>query len=126
MLPKRTRSISWKSGVVLFLLLLLTVSVAESSIATEGAFRGTFIGDRFGSFVLTVDRDGYISGELFFNRTSTSMPLKGNCTFEGACVFQALDGDMVFRGRVDEFNRFIGRWLINEGEERGSFYGMKQ
>jgi hypothetical protein len=116
----------WKCGVVVFLLCFLPVSVAESAVMPEGAYRGTFIGDRYGSFVLTVDRDGYISGELFFNKTSTAVPLKGNCTSEGNCEFQALDGNLVFRGTVDQFNRFIGRWLVNEGEERGSFYGMKQ
>lgn len=116
----------WKYGILLCLFCLLPISVAESAAMTEGAYRGTFIGDRYGSFVLTVDGSGQTSGELFFNKTSMAVPLKGTCAMDGNCEFQALDGSMVFRGRVDQFNRFIGRWLVGGGEERGSFYGMKQ
>ncbi len=114
---------------ILFLLgmvLVLSSVPARAVMMSEGAYRGTFIGDRFGSFVLQIDRDGYISGELFFNKTTTAVALKGMCSQDSACEFSALDGTMVFRGRLDQFNRFLGKWLFDSGEQRGSFYGMKQ
>lgn len=116
----------WMVPVLVCICLILSGTAAQAAVMSGAAYRGTFIGDRFGSFVLEVDRAGYISGELFFNKTTTSVPLIGNCLSDVECEFSALDGAMVFRGHLDQFNRFIGKWLLNAGEERGSFYGMKQ
>ena len=108
------------------LCLILSGTTAQAAVMSGATYRGTFIGDRYGSFVLEVDRDGYISGELFFNKTTTAVQLVGNCLSDVECQFSALEGKMVFRGHLDQFNRFIGKWSLDSGEGRGSFYGMKQ
>jgi len=104
---------------------------AFASVGEElvGNYRGTFIGDDYGSFLVDVGPDGTITGTVHSNVSYLDMEVKGTCAPNGDCEF-VTEGEgalpFYFMGRIDFMNRFIGKWSYTDHSGRGSFYGMIQ
>ena len=122
----RIRIIVCALAVVIF---FSGVSSAAIDNRLTGNYRGTFIGDDYGSFMVDVNPDGSITGIVHSNVSFLDMEVSGTCSFDGACEFTTVgEGSypFYFLGKIDFMNRFIGKWSYSDDSGRGSFYGMIQ
>lgn len=105
------------------------ISSAAIDDSLTGNYRGTFIGDDYGSFLVDVNQDGSITGMIHSNVSFLDMEVSGTCSVNGDCEFSTV-GEVsfpfYFLGKIDFMNRFIGKWSYADDSGRGSFYGMIQ
>lgn len=105
------------------------VSFAAIDNSLTGSYRGTFIGDDYGSFMVDVSPDGSITGIVHSNVSFLDMDVLGSCAFGGECEFRTTGENafpLYFLGKIDFMNRLIGKWSYTDNSGRGSFYGMIQ
>lgn len=89
-----------------------------------GSYQGTFIGDNYGAFEVTVGQNGEISGLAHSNKLQRDFPLAGQVGPEGIHQFSTPDGALVFSGSVDQVGRLMGRWGSSDGAARGNFTAL--
>jgi hypothetical protein len=121
----------------LFLLLILAVLAAvvppaqpARAAAIEerlvGTYKGQFIGEDYGTFLLALDAEGLITGNGMSTKNEVPLTFSGSCNPDGTLVFSTVDGSMVFTGSIDWMNRMGGKWARTGSGERGSFGGVLQ
>jgi hypothetical protein len=111
------------------LLVFAGASLAGIDGRLTGNYRGTFIGDDYGWFLIDVNADGSITGIVHSNVSFKDMEVAGTCAVNGEVEFTTAGEDAVplyFLGKIDFMNRFIGKWSYTDHSGRGSFYGMIQ
>ncbi|MEA3508098.1 MAG: hypothetical protein U9R40_04170 [Synergistota bacterium] len=91
-----------------------------------GEYQGTFIGDDYGSFLVTVNPDGSITGTAHSNVTYQDMGVSGACQIDGTCEFATTETPLYFKGKIDFMNRLIGKWAYTDHSGRGSFFAIIQ
>jgi len=110
-------------------LLFAAAAFADIDGSLTGSYRGTFIGEDYGWFLIEVNPDGSITGIVHSNVSFKDMEVKGTCAVNGDVEFTTIGEDSVpfyFLGKIDFMNRFIGKWSYTDHSGRGSFYGMIQ
>ena len=111
----------WALGMALALL----VTMATGAWAFyAGVFQGTFIGDNYGAFEITVGQNGEISGLAHSNKMQQDFALSGQVNFDGMHHFATPDGSIIFIGSVDQVGRLMGRWGSSDGSARGNFTAL--
>ncbi len=111
------------------LMVLAAASLAAGQSAFTGTYRGTFIGDDYGWFILEVEPGGAITGVVKSNVSMVDMEVEGRWELDGECEFMTVGQEGVplyFLGKIDFMNRFIGKWSYSDHSGRGSFYGIIQ
>jgi len=98
----RSKRVKW-AAVLAAAMLLGVASAAMAQSSYTGTYRGTFIGDDYGWFVVEVEPGGTISGTVHSNVAP-----------------------IYFLGQIDFMNRFLGKWSFDDHSGRGSFYGILQ
>ncbi len=111
------------------LMVLAAASFAAGQSAFTGTYRGTFIGDDYGWFILEVEPGGTITGVVKSNVSMVDMEVEGRWELDGDSEFMTVghEGEpLYFLGKIDFMNRFIGKWSYTDHSGRGSFYGIIQ
>ncbi|MDO9507933.1 MAG: hypothetical protein Q7I97_01100 [Thermovirgaceae bacterium] len=122
------RGKSWPLALAA-VLVFAGASFAAAYSSPTGNYRGTFIGDDYGSFLVDVNPDGSITGVVHSNVSFMDMEVTGTCAPDGDCDFTTVGNEAIhfyFLGKIDFMNRFIGKWAYLDNSARGSFYGMIQ
>ncbi len=91
-----------------------------------GEYQGTFIGDDYGSFLVTVNPDGSVTGHAHSNLTYQDMEVSGACQIDGTCEFTTHEAPLYFKGKIDFMNRLIGKWAYTDHSGKGSFFAIIQ
>ncbi|HQO83812.1 MAG TPA: hypothetical protein PLS21_07455 [Synergistales bacterium] len=122
------RRMKWALALTAVLLLVLA-PLAMAQVSLTGTYRGTFIGDDYGWFVVEVEPDGIITGVVHSNVSLMDMEVQGRWEPDGAFEFMTVQEEGVplyFLGQIDFMNRFLGKWSYDDHSGRGSFYGIIQ
>lgn len=123
-----SRKVKW-TAVIAAALLLVAASMAMAQSSYTGTYRGTFIGDDYGWFVVEVEPGGTISGTVHSNVALVDLEVQGRWELDGDCEFMTTGGEsppIYFLGKIDFMNRFLGKWSYDDHSGRGSFYGILQ
>lgn len=87
-----------------------------------GSYVGTFLGDEdYGSFVLTINPDGNISGVGKSTKHNVDLMYSGVCQSDGTIQFMTTDRYLNFVGHIDWMNRMFGKWTRSGNSASGSF-----
>ena len=124
----RSKRVKW-AAVLAAAMLLGVASAAMAQSSYTGTYRGTFIGDDYGWFVVEVEPGGTISGTVHSNVALMDLEVQGRWELGGDCEFMTVGGEgasIYFMGRIDFMNRFLGKWSFDDHSGRGSFYGILQ
>ncbi|HOI82305.1 MAG TPA: hypothetical protein PLK59_08465 [Synergistales bacterium] len=122
------RRLKWAMALTAVLLLVLA-PLAMAQVSLTGTYRGTFIGDDYGWFVVEVETGGSITGVVHSNVSLMDMEVQGRWELDGAFEFMTVQEEGVplyFLGQIDFMNRFLGKWSFDDHSGRGSFYGIIQ
>jgi hypothetical protein len=122
------RRLKWAIALTAVLLLVLA-PLAMAQVSLTGTYRGTFIGDDYGWFVVEVETGGSITGVVHSNVSLMDMEVQGRWELDGAFEFMTVQEEGVplyFLGQIDFMNRFLGKWSFDDHSGRGSFYGIIQ
>jgi len=111
----------WTLGMALVLLATMATGAWAFYV---GSYQGTFIGDNYGAFEITVGQNGEISGLAHSNKLQQDFSLSGRVTFDDNHHFATPDGSLVFVGSVDHVGRLMGRWGSSDGSARGNFTAL--
>ncbi len=109
--------------VVLAALPALAVTIDERLV---GTYRGQFIGEDYGTFMLALDAEGVITGNGMSTKNEVPLTFSGTCNPDGTLTFVTVDGSMNFTGSIDWMNRMGGKWSRSGDGGRGSFGGVVQ
>jgi len=123
-----SRKVKW-TAVIAAALLLVAASMAMAQSSYTGTYRGTFIGDDYGWFVVEVEPGGTISGTVHSNVALVDLEVQGRWELDGDCEFMTIGEEtppIYFLGKIDFMNRFLGKWSYDDHSGRGSFYGILQ
>ena len=84
-----------------------------------GQYTGTFSGDDYGTFFVTVDSQGNISGTACSNRYQEEHSISGTTSSSGQIYMVAgnVDTGTTFRGSADSSGNVLGTW-------ENPYYGM--
>jgi hypothetical protein len=111
------------AAVVLAALPALAVTIEERLV---GTYRGQFIGEDYGTFMLALDAEGVITGNGMSTKNEVPLTFSGTCNPDGTVVFSTVDASMNFTGSIDWMNRMGGKWTRSGDGARGSFGGVVQ
>jgi hypothetical protein len=123
-----SRKVKW-TAVIAAALLLVAASMAMAQSSYTGTYRGTFIGDDYGWFVVEVEPGGTISGTVHSNVALVDLEVQGRWELDGDSEFMTIGEEtppIYFLGKIDFMNRFLGKWSYDDHSGRGSFYGILQ
>lgn len=118
--------------LVVFAVLAAAVPLMRPTAASAieerlvGTYRGQFIGEDYGTFLLALDEAGGITGNGMSTKNEVELTFSGTCNPDGTLTFSTIDRSMVFTGTIDWMNRMGGKWIRTDTEERGSFGGVLQ
>ncbi len=95
-----------------------------------GTYSGTFTGDPGGTWRMTMDLSGEVTGTIAGERIGQfnveTKNLLGRVTGEGKLHFEAVDGNERFSGLVTLSGKVSGTWTRTGFSESGSFSGEKE
>lgn len=111
------------AAVVLAVLPALAVTIDERFV---GTYKGQFIGEDYGTFLLALDAEGVITGNGMSTKNEVPLTFSGTCNPDGTLTFSTVDGSMNFTGSIDWMNRMGGKWTRSGDGARGSFGGVVQ
>lgn len=111
------------AAVVLAVLPALAVTIDERFV---GTYKGQFIGEDYGTFLLALDAEGVITGNGMSTKNEVPLTFSGTCNPDGTLTFATFDGSMNFTGSIDWMNRMGGKWTRSGDGARGSFGGVVQ
>lgn len=94
-----------------------------------GNYNGTFSGGNNGTWSITIDESGNVTGSSSVNRigqqNSVSEPLSGRVQSDGALLMSVVDGTRSFTGVVTLSGDISGTWENTSPAESGTFTGEK-
>ncbi len=89
-----------------------------------GEYRGTFAGDDRGSWVVTVDADGAITGTSTSDIYEEEDAISGTLSSSGVARMSGIVGTSVFSGNFSRNGEASGTWA-NADEDSGTFTGRR-
>ncbi len=95
-----------------------------------GNYNGTFTGGNNGTWSITIDESGNITGSSSVNRVgqtpSTTEVLSGSVQSDGTLVMSVIEGTRSFSGTVTLSGDISGTWTNTLPAESGTFTGERQ
>ncbi len=112
--------------VAVMTVLVLPALAAEIDSKFVGTYKGQFIGEDYGTFLLEVGTNGVISGSGMSTKREAPLVYSGVCGPDGTFQFTTGDKSIIFAGTIDWMNRMSGKWANADNTARGSFGGIIQ
>jgi hypothetical protein len=89
-----------------------------------GDYAGTYRGDATGTWEVTIDNDGTLSGTVVNNEYGYVYDLDGQSDENGAVVFGTVSDGSTFSGQIHTDGSISGTWSM--GDHGGSFSGRRK
>ena len=102
---------------------VITTLRANLLTLLSGQYQGTFTGDDAGTWSITVDTDGVVTGESISNTYGTDT-VSGNISSDGESSIDGTAGSSVFSGSFNRDGTVNGTWNDDEGDT-GTFTGKR-
>ena len=90
-----------------------------------GEYIGTYVGDDYGTFVITISSQGTIEGYLTIQKGPKTLPMNGSCSYGGDCEFHSYKEEISFSGKIDFSCKIKGTWSQKEPSTKGIFIAAK-
>jgi len=90
-----------------------------------GEYMGTYVGDNYGTFVITISLKGTIKGYLTLQKGPKTLPINGSCSYKGDCEFHSPEEEFSFSGKIDFSCKMKGTWSQKGPSTKGIFIAVK-
>ncbi len=110
---------------------LVTREQAQTALSTDlftaysGLYEGSFTGDDSGTWSMTVDENGVISGDGISD-TDGNFTITGQVSSDGNASVGSTSTGATFFGLIDVDDNFSGSWTNTFSNDSGTFTGTKQ
>lgn len=105
----------------------VSTTVANNTASFAGVYSGTFSGAEVGTFNVTIDSAGLVSGTGFSQTYNLTVGVRGQISANGSVALTATGsaGSATYSGSIDSAGVISGTWVYVGGSTGGTFTGNR-